>query len=396
MIKFSATNWVDDLVKMKDQAGAAISANPTAYGAGIGGVAGGLLAGGTSMATKSPQGENPADRRRRILRNALMGTALGAGAGASASSLPDIINNFMPARTPEGEANERVQQAFGPGSFMHGMKSRLLMGAGYLGLNQKYHDAKDTASIKGKAGDWLRQFGEASGKATAEGTATAKSEIEGNMAKVVQQNQEVQKVVRQMSKEYIASNTTPADPTAGTPAVPRFTQADLDAFEAQAAAKVRAATFPGQSGAVPYSQADTLRREAEAIRNAQRAHLGGLTSDFQNNWGKTQVGRTRSPFSWNTVRNAISGNPVSVTNPQARDMDPEKLMEWLAKAKTTNGLAAHMGRNNYTGAAPSGFRGLGRTRLPGWMGLGATLFLPEIARLAGAGLSTASDLTYNK
>lgn len=83
--------------------------NPTGdagHGALAGAGLGGLLAGSTSLMSGRSSGETGGDRRRRILRDALVGSAFGAGAGYA---LPTAFGAFQTAQDPPTKLDKQVE-----------------------------------------------------------------------------------------------------------------------------------------------------------------------------------------------------------------------------------------------------------------------------------------------
>jgi hypothetical protein len=81
-------------------------------GALAGGVTGGGLSGYLSSQNKI-KGESKKDRRKRILRNALIGTGLGGVAGGGITAGADLMSKGMSA--PMGDAKDNITSDYNPG-----------------------------------------------------------------------------------------------------------------------------------------------------------------------------------------------------------------------------------------------------------------------------------------
>ena len=117
-------------------------------GAGIGG----LLSGGASFLSRSSDGESPSERRRRILRDALVGSTFGAGVGYA---LPTAVEAFATAGPPKSEADkslDKLHQQFKPDTLLGGWSGSALGGTTMLAGNR-------LLALRAAAKDHMREIG---------------------------------------------------------------------------------------------------------------------------------------------------------------------------------------------------------------------------------------------
>jgi hypothetical protein len=122
-------NWLDDIKAQLESVKRHAAASPYAKGSLIGGAAGAALAGGASW-QNSEDGDTPALRRRRILRDALMGGVLGAGAGAALPAFGDIAKQLAPPPTAEQSTAARIANIFADDKPLGGLTGTTLGGVG--------------------------------------------------------------------------------------------------------------------------------------------------------------------------------------------------------------------------------------------------------------------------
>lgn len=122
-------------------------------GAGLGAGLGILGGGGASLVSSlnSPRrpGETPAERRSRIIRTALVGSALGGGAGASLGVLPALFKDSAPPQSHIGEVAHSVPGVLGAA------------GAGGLGGGLRARAADKARFIEAKKDELMAKFTEA-------------------------------------------------------------------------------------------------------------------------------------------------------------------------------------------------------------------------------------------
>lgn len=97
------------------------AASPYAPGRGtllsalVGGGLGAALTGGAAAMSPQEVGENPAARRKRIIREALTGGGVGAAAGAALPMGYNMLSNMLPERTELGKTSQTISSAFKDG-----------------------------------------------------------------------------------------------------------------------------------------------------------------------------------------------------------------------------------------------------------------------------------------
>lgn len=133
-------NWLDDI---KNQL---TTAAPYLKGSLIGGTAGAALAGTASWQNKEDN-DTPAARRRRILRDALMGGALGAGAGAALPAFGEIANIMAPPKTEDQVAADRFANVFAPGKAMGGITGTVAGGGAGYGIERIFRRGKELDGV---------------------------------------------------------------------------------------------------------------------------------------------------------------------------------------------------------------------------------------------------------
>lgn len=121
-----AANWMDHLRGMWDSYG---------RNAGIGAGAGALLAGGASAMSHGSDGETPGERRRRILRDALVGGTFGAGAGVALPAAADAFATASPPETPTDKKVNELTEQFRPNKTLGGFSGAALLGGGTYARN---------------------------------------------------------------------------------------------------------------------------------------------------------------------------------------------------------------------------------------------------------------------
>jgi hypothetical protein len=82
----------------------------------VGGGIGATLTGGAALASRGDEGESPAMRRRRVLREVLTGGGVGAAAGAALPTGVSMLSGMLPARTAGGRTAEAIAHALRDGS----------------------------------------------------------------------------------------------------------------------------------------------------------------------------------------------------------------------------------------------------------------------------------------
>jgi len=131
-------NWLDDLKGSVDRMG------PYAKSTAVGGLGGAALSGITTAAMDNEG--TPAERRRRILRNALMGGVMGGAAGASLPAISDALSQAAPPLTQAQRAANHVASVFDDGKPLGGLFGHMLMGgttAGAIGLGRAHGASTD-------------------------------------------------------------------------------------------------------------------------------------------------------------------------------------------------------------------------------------------------------------
>lgn len=125
MIK-KALSWQDLLAGAKS----------VAPQAGIGAGLGALLTGGTSAMAPTGGTETPAERRRRVLRNTLLGAVAGGGIGAAFPAAASLLSNSGAPRTAAFDAGEEAQGIFASGQPASSWYGRLMMGGLGYGVDR--------------------------------------------------------------------------------------------------------------------------------------------------------------------------------------------------------------------------------------------------------------------
>lgn len=146
--------------------------------AGIGAGLGALLTGGTSAMAPTGGTETPAERRRRVLRNTLLGAVAGGGIGAAFPAAASLLSNSGAPRTAAFDAGEEAQGIFASGQPASSWYGRLMMGGlGYgadravgVGIRGGPRLNQDTAHTA--ANDIVKKFEAARGAGTAAYNAT--------------------------------------------------------------------------------------------------------------------------------------------------------------------------------------------------------------------------------
>jgi len=131
-------NWLDDLRGSVDRMG------PYAKSTAVGGLGGATLSGLTTAAMDSEG--TPAERRKRILRNALMGGVMGGAAGASLPAISDALSQAAPPLTQAQRAANHVASVFDDGKPLGGLFGNILGGgtvAGVTGLARSHGATTD-------------------------------------------------------------------------------------------------------------------------------------------------------------------------------------------------------------------------------------------------------------
>lgn len=80
----------------------------------VGGGLGATLTGGAALAA-APEGEDPASRRKRVIREVLTGGGVGAAAGAALPTGINMLSGMLPERTPLGNTAETISASFKDG-----------------------------------------------------------------------------------------------------------------------------------------------------------------------------------------------------------------------------------------------------------------------------------------
>lgn len=146
-------NWMDHLKTLWDGYG---------RNASIGAGAGALLAGSASAMSHGSAGESPGERRRRILRDALVGGTFGAGAGVA---LPASAEAFNTASPPESHLDKKVEDLAGqfhPDKTLGGLSGAGLLGGATYARNWWNRGQATLADFKtnlaAKADSWKSQW----------------------------------------------------------------------------------------------------------------------------------------------------------------------------------------------------------------------------------------------
>lgn len=171
-------NWMDTIQEYVNSAKDSLSsAKPYLTGAGIGGAGGATLAGLASASVRD-QDETPAQRRRRILRNALAGGTMGAGLGATIPALMDTIGSAAPPPTKGQRAGAALAGEWGDDKPLGGFLGHLLGGAGGYGAARQIQHGSYRDAVRGRADDLLKRL-DAARSTIHTGTETTMAAIKG-------------------------------------------------------------------------------------------------------------------------------------------------------------------------------------------------------------------------
>ena len=146
-MKHKQANWLDDLKQRFD---ALAPYKGYAQGAALGGAAGATLAGLASL-QNNQDGDSPAMRRRRILRNALTGGVLGAGAGVSLPALADTFSSMAPPKTENQLAADRLKAVVADDKPLGGWLGHILGGGGTYAVANRVNRSRVLDKIVNEA-----------------------------------------------------------------------------------------------------------------------------------------------------------------------------------------------------------------------------------------------------
>lgn len=99
----------------------------------IGGGTGALLTGGAAAASGERLGETPAERRMRVIKEALTGGGVGAIAGAAVPTGAKLLRDMLPPATEAGKRISELKNTFAAGTPTDNLLSKQAPGLLYLG-----------------------------------------------------------------------------------------------------------------------------------------------------------------------------------------------------------------------------------------------------------------------
>jgi hypothetical protein len=146
-MKHKQANWLDDLKQRFD---ALAPYKGYAQGAALGGAAGATLAGLASL-QNNQDGDSPAMRRRRILRNTLTGGVLGAGAGVALPALAETFSGMAPPKTDNQLAADRLKAVVADDKPLGGWLGHILGGGGTYAVANRLNRSRVLDEIVNKA-----------------------------------------------------------------------------------------------------------------------------------------------------------------------------------------------------------------------------------------------------